>query len=314
MTTTRRDFLKRGGAALATGAILPFLPGLMTQGWARTTIRLDGLQIDTLYDGHLTLPGNFIFGPMPQNELGAIIKRYDLSRDRLTPDCNLTLVRDAERTILFDVGSGSSFQPTAGQGLEALEALGVSVEDVTHVVFTHAHPDHLWGLLDDFDDPVFPEATYMIGKTEWDYWIDPKTMDTIDKSRTTFAVGAKRRLDAIEDNITFFKDGEEILPGIAARATFGHTPGHMTFEVRKGSQSIMILGDSVGNHHVAFEAPGWRSGSDQDQDMAARTRLSLLDQISQDKMQLIGFHLPNGGIGRCERRAGGYRFVTEDAS
>ena len=180
------------------------------------------------------------------------------------------------------------------------------------MVFTHAHPDHLWGLLDDFEDPAFPNATYMIGKSEWDYWIDPETVNTIGEARTTFAVGARRRLALIEENITFFNDGEEILPGIAARATFGHTPGHMAFHIAHGSNNLMVLGDCVGNHHVAFERPEWRAGSDQDGDLGAATRVALLDQLASEHMSIIGYHMPYPGIGRAEKRGDSFIFVAEE--
>jgi glyoxylase-like metal-dependent hydrolase (beta-lactamase superfamily II) len=116
----------------------------------------------------------------------------------------------------------------------------------------------------------------------------------------------------IEDQITFFNDGDEILPGVAARATFGHTPGHMALEVRDGSDSVMILGDCIGNYHVAFEKPEWASGSDQDQDQAAKTRVSLLDQLASEKMRVIGFHLAGNGVGFVDKTADGYAFVPED--
>ena len=89
------------------------------------------------------------------------------------------------------------------------------IEDVTDIVFTHAHPDHLWGLLDDFDDPLFPDASYMIGKTEWDYWLNPNTVDEIGEARASFAVGALRRLEMIEDQIEFFSDGDGEPLGVA---------------------------------------------------------------------------------------------------
>jgi len=254
-------------------------------------------------DGSLTLPGGFIFDPMPKDALGPILEKYQLSQDVLTPPCNVTLLRMADRVVLFDVGSGPDFAPNAGTLLTSLEGLGVTPEDVTDVVFTHAHPDHLWGLLDDFDDPLFTEASYMIGQAEWDYWMNPNTVDAIGEARASFAVGAARRLAMIEDQMTFFNDGDEILPGVAARATFGHTPGHMALEVRGGSDSVMILGDCIGNHHVAFEKPEWASGSDQDQEQAAKTRVSLLDQLASEKMHGVGF---------VDKTADGYAFVPED--
>lgn len=305
MTLTRRNFLKAtSGAALAGSTF--WAPQV-----AHSEFALGEMTLDVVSDGTLSIPGSFTFGPMRQDELTSILQTYNQSLDVLTPPCNVTLLRQADRNILFDVGSGPDFQPTAGLLVKSLDALGLTPESITDVVFTHCHPDHLWGLLDDFDDPVFTEASYMIGKTEWDYWMDPNTVDTISEDRTAFAVGAKRRLGTIEDNISFFMDGEEIFPGVAARASFGHTPGHMSFEIRSGSNSTMIVGDSIGNHHIALARPEWVSGADQDGDLAATTRVNLLDQLATEKMRLIGFHINKGGIGRIEKIDSGYRFIAE---
>jgi glyoxylase-like metal-dependent hydrolase (beta-lactamase superfamily II) len=278
--------------------------------WASSTLALGSFQIDTLSDGNLVLPGDFILGGMPQEEMQAIVAKYGLPTDQLTPPCNVTLVRDGTNTVLFDVGSGPDFQPTAGKLFEALEAMGLTPDDITHVVFTHGHPDHLWGLLDEFDEPVFPNAEYMIGQAEFDYWTDPDTVTTIGEARATFAVGAARRLAVIADSVRRLVDGDEPLPGVFARLTPGHTPGHLAFELA-GPTPAMVLGDCIGNHHVAFERPEWASGSDQDKDLAAATRVRLLDQLVADRHAIIGFHLPGGGIGRVERVDAGYRFIED---
>lgn len=293
---------------LAAGAALPFTAALPR--WSLAELSLGDATLTTVNDGYLTLPGSFIFGPMPQDELQPILADYGLSGDSLTPECNVTLYRDGTNTVLFDVGSGPDFMPTAGTILDSLDAAGVTPEDVTHVIFTHAHPDHIWGLLDEFDDPLFPDAAYMMGRAEWDFWWNPETVNTIGEERVTFAVGAKRRMEVIEDVVALFDDGDEVLPGIAAVATPGHTPGHMSFEVRQSGSAALIAGDAIGNHHVAFRKPEWPSGSDQDMEMAAATRKALFDRITQDDLALIGFHLPDGGIGRAEKDGDGYRFVT----
>lgn len=250
---------------------------------------------------------------MPQDELMPILEATGQSRDELRPECNLTLYRDGTNTVLFDAGAGSNFMPSAGELPASTEAAGLSPEDITHVVFTHAHPDHIWGVLDDFGDPLFTEAVHMMGRTEWDYWWDPETVKTIGKARAAFAVGAKNRMEAIEDVVEFFDDGEEVLPGIAAVSTPGHTPGHMSFELRGGSEAAMVIGDAIGNHHVAFARPAWPSGSDQDADLAVATRKTLFDRLTAEDMTLIGFHLPGGGVGRAEASETGYRFVGKDA-
>jgi glyoxylase-like metal-dependent hydrolase (beta-lactamase superfamily II) len=305
MAISRRTFLA-AGTGLAAGTALGILPRPV-----HAQVTVGSIRLDVVSDGSLTLPGGFIFDPMPKDELLPILERYGQSADVLTPPCNVTLMRDGERTILFDVGSGPDFSANSGILLDSLEALDVAPDDVTDVVFTHAHPDHLWGLLDDFDDPLFPDASYMIGKTEWDYWMNPNTVDEIGEARASFAVGARRRLELIKDQITFFSDGDEIIPGVAARATFGHTPGHMAFEVRQGTDGIMILGDCIGNDHIAFAKPEWNSGSDHDQETAAKTRVALMDQLAHQKIRVIGYHLSGNGVGHVDKSSDGYAFVTE---
>nr|WP_058123188.1 MBL fold metallo-hydrolase [Thalassobacter stenotrophicus] len=277
---------------------------------ATANMALGSATLTTVSDGSLMLPGSFIFDPMPKDELAPILAQYGQDSERLTPECNLALYRDGTNTVLFDVGSGPDFMPTAGTIVDSLDAIGLAPEDITHVLFTHAHPDHIWGLLDDFDEPLFYEASYMMGRAEWDYWWNPETVNTIGDARAAFAVGAKRRMEAIEEAVMLFDDDDEVLPGIAALSTPGHTPGHMAFEVRQGTEAALIVGDAIGNHHVAFAKPGWESGSDQDGITAAATRQMLLDRLSQEQMALVGFHLPDGGMGRAEKEGSAYRFVS----
>jgi glyoxylase-like metal-dependent hydrolase (beta-lactamase superfamily II) len=299
MTISRRTFIAAGAAALAAPR------------WSVADTQIGGLTLQTVSDGSLMLPGDFIFAPVPADVAGPVRAAYGLEGDTLTPPCNVTLLRGEGRVILFDAGSGPAFQPSAGSLLDALDAAGVAPEDVTHVVFTHGHPDHLWGCLDDFDEPVFAEAEHLMGQLEFEYWTDPATVDSIGAERQAFAVGAARRLETIADRMTFFEDGAEVLPGITAVHTPGHTPGHMSFALSSGGDSALILGDAIGNHHISFAHPGVTVGSDQDMAQAAATRLRLFDRLTADDMRLVGFHLPEGGIGRAERSGDGYRFVAE---
>ena len=154
-------------------------------------------------------------------------------------------------------------------------------------------------------------VAHLIGRGEFDYWMDPTTADTIGADRQAFALGAQRRLEAVADRLAFFEDGAEILPGVAAVASHGHTPGHMAFEVRQGANAALIVGDAIGNHHVAFRRPDWESGSDQEMALAVQSRRVLFDRLVNEDMTLVGFHLPDGGIGRAVKDIDGFRFVGE---
>ncbi len=302
---SRRRFLARTATAGAGLAL-----------WSATSmakIRLGNATLTTISDGNLVLPFDFVFSRMPQKELSPILTQYGISGPQVEPSCNVTLYRDGQNTVLFDVGSGFDFMPSAGALLDNLDAAGLTPDDITHVVFTHAHPDHIWGLLDDFDDPAFPNASYLMGRTEWDYWWNPATVDALPDATKAFAVGAKRRMETIEDAVQFFDPGQEILPGIFALKAFGHTPGHMAFEVRDANQSALIVGDSIGNHHVAFHKPDWASGSDQDAALGSISRKMLLDKASHEQIPIIGFHLPGGGMGHVAAKDGSYRFLPKDA-
>lgn len=303
MMMTRRHMI----GAMGAGALC----GWPSAGLTATEMTLGRARLTTLSDGYLTLPREFVLGDLDPDKAAPIMAKHGVSGDMVEPPCNLTLYRDGTNTVLFDAGSGSSFMPSAGKLGAALDTAGVTADDITHVIITHAHPDHLWGVLDDFGDPLFANASHMIGEAEWGYWTDPDTVDTIRDDRASFAVGAARRLNAIDPMITRIGDGDEVLPGIMAHETPGHTPGHMSFEIGSGSQAVMVVGDAIGNGHLALARPDWPSGADQDPETGITTRLRLLDRLASDDMPMVGFHLPDGGLGRVDRADGAYRFLPE---
>ena len=304
MRITRRTFLSGAAAGIGAAALVPRM------AWAGNSFNVGDMEVTTLSDGFLTQPADFMFAPMPQDDLAAFLETRGMTRDaNLTPPCNVTLVRHEDRVILFDAGSGTGFLDTVGDLPDALDALGVAPDEITHVVFTHGHADHLWGVLDDFDEPFFYNAQHMMGRVEFDYWADPATLDTIAEDRVPMAAGAKRRLDMVGDQFAFFEDGAEILPGVIARGTFGHSPGHVSFVLANGDAAAMVVGDAIINDHTAFAHPDWPIGADSDREAAAMVRAGLLDQLATDRMTVIGFHLPGSGVGQVERFEGAYRFV-----
>ncbi len=299
---SRRSLLGAAAAAGALGLIGPVPP-------ARALGRLavgDG-ELTILSDGYMEMPAAAAFPEAAPAEVEALLSGGGMPTDVLHHDCNVTVLSTGDRVVVFDAGAGPGFLPTTGTLGEGLGEAGIDPAEVTDVVFTHAHPDHLWGLVDDFDELVFPEAAYHISSAEWDFWSAEETLDRMPEDRKTFVVGARNRFAAIEDRVAFFSGGE-VLPGVEAVPTPGHTPGHVSFVVH-GAEPVVIIGDAVMNAVVSLARPDWHQSADFDPALAAETRARLLDRIVADRARVVGFHFPHPGAGAVERQAGGYRFV-----
>ncbi|MDF1609426.1 MBL fold metallo-hydrolase [Hoeflea sp. YIM 152468] len=301
---TRRTLLQAGVASAAT-MLLPM--GIIKAN----ALAIGDAVLTSVSDGNLVLPLDFSYPDVSQDELKALLEANGLPTDGLLPDCNVPILKSGDRTIIFDVGSGANFMPSAGRLLDNMDAAGFDPAEITDVVFTHCHPDHLWGLIDDFDEIVFPNARFHMGRAEWEFWRDPGTVDAMPEARKTFAVGAQNRLVYLEDMINLFEPGAEVLPGVEAVDTAGHTPGHMSFMLHGGSDPVLIAGDAVTHFAISFTHPAWPTGSDQDTEMGIATRLRLLDRLAADKAVLAAYHLPKPGEGRVERDGTAYRFVAE---
>jgi glyoxylase-like metal-dependent hydrolase (beta-lactamase superfamily II) len=303
---SRRSVLGAGFALTAAGVTA--LPRLAA---AKASLEIGDHTIMVLSDGHLSLPMNFALPEQGGEEIEALLKPHGLSTDVLTPDCNVTLMTSGDRVVLFDAGSGPNFQPTAGSLPSHLEEAGFAPDDITDVIFTHAHPDHLWGILDEFDDPLYPQARLWVPQAEWDYWRADDTLANMPEERKSFVVGAQARFEAIEDQVAMITPGQEVVPGVEAVDTAGHTPGHMSYMIHGGSESILVIGDAITNAVISFEKPEWASGSDQDRDLGINTRKALLDRLALDRSRVIGFHFPHPGGGFVERAGSAYRFVVD---
>ena len=305
LTPHRRAVLGGLGAAALAG-----LTGARA-ATAPVTHRVGHTEVMVISDGVLNVPLSFSLPETPLSEAAALFKAHGMAEGGEPVQTNVVLVKTGNDTVLIDAGSGANFQPTAGKLQENLEAAGITPDKITKVVFTHAHADHLWGVLDDFDDAArFPNASYVISATEWDFWSDPKTAESVPDWLKGMALGAARILKTIEDKVERCKAGDTVAPGLTYSATPGHTPGHMSVMVENGGQRLMIGGDVLANNAISFARPDWPIGSDFDRDRAVATRKSLLDQLVADKIPLVGFHLAWPGLGMVERAGKAYRLVS----
>jgi glyoxylase-like metal-dependent hydrolase (beta-lactamase superfamily II) len=302
----RRWFLVASGAALAA-------PALRRRALAQATeahrFALGDIEVLVVSDGHLTLPAGNLAPTAPAEELAALLTEIHGSvPETLTPATNVTLLRSGSDLVLVDNGSGNKFQPTAGKLLENLAANDIAPESVTKVVFSHAHPDHIWGTLGDDGALAFPNAAYFVGQAEWDFWTNPDLPGQMPEEYRPFATGAQRDLAAVEERVMLVKDGDAIAPGVSVIDTPGHTPGHIALLV-EGGDGLIVGADVASNEHVSLPHPDWAFGFDADPEQGIATRKALLDRAATDGTAYLGFHFTYPGVGRIERDGAGYRFV-----
>lgn len=212
----------------------------------------------------------------------------DMTQNFFTP----TVVNTGTDLVLFDTGL------SAEGTLAALTAAGITADQVTVVVLTHMHGDHIGGLMGaDGVTPTYPNARYVTGSVEHNNW------------STAANEGFDKNVKPLNDKITFLDDGGSPLSGITAMAAAGHTPGHMIYMVESNGQRVAITADTA-NHYVwSLQRPDWEVRFDADKAAAAATRKQVFGMIAADRIPFIGYHMPFPGVGFVEAQGEGFRYV-----
>jgi glyoxylase-like metal-dependent hydrolase (beta-lactamase superfamily II) len=301
---TRRRFLAAaGGLSLVAG-----LPATWARALSAATFKQGAFEVTVVSDGHLVLPGKVLAPSAPPELLEPLLKEAGITAEKMESPTNVTIVRSGDDIIVFDTGSGTEFQPTAGKLIDNLKAVGIDPGTVTKVAFTHAHPDHAWGTVDKSGALNFPNATYYVAEGEWNFWMDKEIFTKLPKEAHPFAQGAQKHLGATQERVKIVKPGEEIVAGLAVVDTSGHTPGHASFELA-GEGGLILVGDAAPSPIVHLRHPEWPFAYDAIPDLAVANRKKLLDRAASEKIKLLGFHWPYPGVGYAEKKDLGYRYV-----
>jgi glyoxylase-like metal-dependent hydrolase (beta-lactamase superfamily II) len=299
----RRKFLATATALVAAG----ILPKSVLALAAPYAFKHGAYDATVVSDGTLTLKISQVFADAPIDEVKKLLGDA-VQGDDFHPEENALLLKSGSDVILIDTGSGNAMGPTAGMIAASLKAAGTDPSTITKVIYTHAHPDHLWGTTGADGSATFPGASFHISETEWNFWTAPDLASKMPKPMEQMVKTTASQLAAIKEKITLFKPGAEIAPGIAAIDTAGHTPGHTSFEIA-GGDGMIVAGDVFPSAAVFFPHPDWKFGFDADHDGAAASRKKLLDMASAGKKKLLGYHWPYPGIGMAEAKDGAFMFV-----
>ncbi|SMX40645.1 MBL fold metallo-hydrolase [Maliponia aquimaris] len=314
---SRRDLLNLAATApalalpalVATPARAQAIGGPASANPAHFRFTLGEAVLTVVSDGHLEIPAAGLGVNADPEEVKAFLESYFLSTEMNYSHTNHLVVQSGDATVLVDVGSGNRFLPTSGRLMANLESAGIDPASITHVVFTHAHPDHIWGIRDDFDEAIFPDAAYYIGGTERDFWLQDGLVDRVTPDLQQFVVGAVNSLNVEGAEWELTSDGTEIVPGVRVIDTPGHTPGHMSVVVESGGKQLIALGDCMTHAWMSTTRPDWVGSSDMDAEQTVATRRRLLDMAAADRMAVLGYHFPFPGVGHIAREGDAFRFV-----
>jgi glyoxylase-like metal-dependent hydrolase (beta-lactamase superfamily II) len=215
------------------------------------------------------------------------------------------LVRTADRVAIIDAGVGQSPLPllSGGAFLDSLAVHGVEPADVTDVIFTHLHFDHIgWASRDGV--AVFANATYRCDARDWEYFVEPPanlTMQAVDAENPLaqlVAPGSGRALlEPVKDQLEAWDGDASLLPGLDVRLAPGHTPGSGVMVLSSGTARAVILGD-VAHCPVELLEDEWAGIGDVDPELARRTRVALMREYEGLDIPITASHFPGLAFGR----------------
>jgi len=276
--------------------------------------KLGGADAYVILDGALTFPGvQPAFAPEGKpEEVEAVSQRNFESSKRLVMSVNVLVLKLASGAVLFDSGAGGAFGPAAGKLVGGLKKIGLTPADVKLICVTHAHGDHIGGLLDGAGQPLFAGAKIVAAQTEVDFWTaeapDVSGMRTPPEARQGVVKSIQKVLATVKPNLERRAPGA-ITPEIEMIAAPGHTPGHSLFRVTVGGESLLVIGDAVHVWSVQFDRPEWTMIYDVNPAEAISTRQKLFKEAVSDRTLLQAYHLPFPGLGHVRAVGTGFQWV-----
>ena len=278
-------------AAVAFGLALPAAAQPAPAQPAAQAFKVGSLDLTALKDADFVIPNDAkTFGV----DVGpAAVEKVLAEAGAPTTGIRLSvgglLVRTGGRLVLIDTGLGP-----AAHGLlaQSLAKAGVAPDQVTDVLITHSHFDHVGGLVTAEGKPAFPRAKVRMSVKEWAF--------------LQSQAGAKALVAAISAQVETFEPGAVVAPGITSVAVDGHTPGHMAYEIASGDARLLDIGDSAHSSILSLARPDWVMGYDGDAKLGAASRRALLTRLSRSHETVYAPHFPFPSVGTVDAAGPGF--------
>ncbi|OZB00004.1 MAG: MBL fold metallo-hydrolase [Polaromonas sp. 39-63-203] len=268
---------------------------------------LGDFEVTALSDGTVNLPvDKLLTNTTPAKTRKALARSFESAP--LETSVNGYLINTGSKLVLIDTGAAKLFGPTLGNLAANLKAAGYQPEQVDEIYITHMHPDHVGGLMDG-EKMAFPNATVRADKHDADFWLSQANLDKAPADSKGFFQGAMASLNPYVKAGKFspFDGATDLVPGVKAMATHGHTPGHSTYVVESKGQKLVLWGDLVHVAAVQFDDPSVTIQFDADTKQAAAARKRAYADAAKGGYLVAASHIAFPGVGHV--RASGKVFT-----
>jgi len=280
---------------------------------SRYALRVGEIDVLVVSDGVLPLPTETMATNVDPAVRAEWFKDMFVGPDMFDWALNVLVLRSGDKTILVDAGLGGQFPgfPRAGQFPKRLEAAGIDLASITDIIVTHMHMDHVGGLLvEDVKKRLRPDVRIHVTAAEVAFWRTPDFEQTAMPNPVPEVLRktAVQFIEAYSANIRTFDDEHEVAPGIIAKLTGGHTPGHCAVHVASGGERLTFAGDAL--FPVGFDHPDWHNGFEHDPEESVRVRIRLLQDAAASGEYLVATHLPFPSVGHVAVDGDAFRWIA----
>ncbi len=281
-------------------------------GWYRMMV--GDIEVTALSDGTVVLPVDKLLTNTSPAKIQAALSRAYLKAPVET-SVNGYLVNTGSKLVLIDAGAAGLFGPTLGNLVNNLKASGYQPEQVDEIYITHLHPDHVGGIMGD-GKAVFPNAVVRIDKRDADFWLSKDNLDKAPEANKGFFQGAQASVKPYAEagKLKAFDGPGELVPGIKAVSTYGHTPGHTVYAIESKGQRMVVWGDLMHVAAVQFPDPAVTIQFDSDSKKAAPQRQKAYADAAKNGYYVAVAHVAFPGIGQLRADGKGYRWLPVNYS